>query len=374
MRSVISGTDITQISVRGQFKGPRLSLRRFAGTIGNGGTIEGSGFVDLADLGPGQGPKLDLRAAAKNAQLIDARGLRATITGPLRIVSSGVGGTIAGRVEVDRASWQLGRAAEDVSLPEITTTEINLPAEIAPQTRGAAPWRYLVDAKARNRIDVDGLGLDSEWQGDIIIRGTTADPRIGGEVRVIRGTYTFADSSFELTRGRITFDENVPIDPRIDILAEASRSGLKVQVSVRGNALSPEIAFSSEPPLPEEEILARLLFGGPVTELSPTDALQLGAALASLRSGGGMDPINRLRGQIGLDRLRIVGADPALGHGAGVMLGENLSRRFYVELVTDGKGYSATELEFRVTSWLSLLGSVSTLGRESVVVEVSRDY
>jgi hypothetical protein len=55
-------------------------------------------------------------------------------------------------------------------------------------------------------------------------------------------------------------------------------------------------------------------------------------------------------------------------------LGKNFGRRFYAEIITDGRGYSATELEFRVTSWLSLLAAVSTVGRESVVAEISRDY
>jgi translocation and assembly module TamB len=93
-----------------------------------------------------------------------------------------------------------------------------------------------------------------------------------------------------------------------------------------------------------------------------------------LRGGGGMDPINRLRTAIGLDRLRIVPADAALGRQTGVALGKNIGRRFYVELVTDGRGYSATALEFRITNWLSLLATVSTIGRNSVVAEISKDY
>jgi translocation and assembly module TamB len=100
----------------------------------------------------------------------------------------------------------------------------------------------------------------------------------------------------------------------------------------------------------------------------------LGAAVASLQGGGGLDPINKLRSQIGLDRLRIIGADPALGRETGVALGENIGRRLYVELITDGREYSATELEFRITSWLSLLASVSTVGREGIVLEARRDY
>jgi translocation and assembly module TamB len=190
----------------------------------------------------------------------------------------------------------------------------------------------------------------------------------------VRGDYSFAGTRFELTRGVIRFDENVPIDPRLDIVAESEAEGIDVSVMVQGSALTPEISFSSTPALPEEEILARLLFGGSITELSATDVLQLGSALASLRGGGGMDPINRLRSAIGLDRLRIVSADPALGRATSIALGKNIGRRFYIEIITDGRGYSATEAEFRITSWLSILGSISTIGRESLVVEASHDY
>ncbi|QKG70160.1 translocation/assembly module TamB domain-containing protein [Erythrobacter mangrovi] len=382
VRSALSGTDIRNVSARGRFSGSRLHLTRFAGTTANGGSVTGSGIVDLRTLGEPvegrvleiRGPTLDVRASVKNARLLDAQGLSATITGPLRIVSDGLGGTIAGRVIIDRASWRLGTAADDLRLPQIATREINSPDDRGPRTAPARPWRYLVNAKGSSRIDVDGMGLDSEWGADIVLRGTTAEPRIGGRAQVVRGTYTFAGSRFELTRGRIEFDERSAIDPRLDILAESDRDGLAVEVAVRGSATQPEITFSSSPALPEEEILARLLFGGSITSLSATDALQLGAAVASLRGGGGLDPINQLRSAIGLDRLRIVSADPALGRGTGVALGKNFGRRFYAEIITDGRGYSATEVEFRVTSWISLLAAVSTVGRDSVRAEISRDY
>jgi translocation and assembly module TamB len=372
LQSALSGTDVREASVRGTFAGSRLRLTRFAGSAGEG-RVSGSGSVDLSNLGE-RGPGLDIRVAASNARLLNARGLSATVTGPLRIVSNGVGGTIAGRVLVNRASWRLGSAASAEQLPRIATREINLPADVAPRAAPSQPWRYLIDARAPSRVDVDGLGLESEWGANIRVRGTTDDPRIGGEATMIRGDYTFAGTTFELTRGRIAFDQTGPIDPRLDIVAESERDGLQVFVEVRGSALQPEVTFRSVPALPEEEVLAQLLFGGSITELSATDALQLGAAVASLRGGSGMDPINRLRSAIGLDRLRIVSADPALGRGTGIALGKNIGRRIYVEIVTDGRGYSATEVEYRVTSWLALLGSISTIGRESVKAEISRDY
>jgi translocation and assembly module TamB len=220
------------------------------------------------------------------------------------------------------------------------------------------------------------MGLDSEWSAEIRLRGTTEAPRFGGEARVVprQGFYSFAGVRFEITRGAIFFQEESPPDPRIDIRAETVSQGLAVAVTVTGNSSKPEIAFSSVPALPEEELLARMLFGDGVSSLSPTDALQLGAAVASLRGGGGIDPINRLRSAIGLDRLRIVPADPALDRGTAIALGKNFGRRFYGELITDGRGYSATEVEFRVTSWLSLLATVNTMGRQTVRAEYRRDY
>ena len=374
VQSQISGTDIRDASVRGDFAGSRLRIKSFRGTAPNGGVVNGSGVVDLKNLGSGRGPEIDLRAAAQNAQLVNARGLVATVTGPLRIVSNGSGGTIAGRLQVNRASWRLGMAAESAKIPNIPTREINLPRDRYLPSAPGAPWRFLIDARAPSRVDVDGLGLDSEWSANVRVRGTTEEMRIGGEANIIRGDYTFAGARFEVTRGRIEFDQTRPIDPRLDIQAETDADGVDVTVNITGNAMEPEINFSSNPALPDEEILARLLFGGSITTLSATDALQLGAAVASLRGGGGLNPINQLRSAIGLDRLRIVSADPILDRGTSIALGKNIGRRFYVELITDGQGYSATDAEFRITSWLSLLATVSTIGRNSVSIEASRDY
>jgi len=376
LQSAISGTDISEVTARGRFEGSRLELSRISGVTNGGGTVSGSGTVNLAAISGTRGPSIDIRAAVRKAQLLNANGLDATITGPLRIVSDGVGGVIAGRLEVDKASWALGAAAEDLRLPSIPTRETgktDLARNVAPtQSTG---WRYLIDAQSPSRVAVDGLGLDSEWGIDIALRGAVNDPRIGGEARLVRGDYRFAGTRFELTDGRIAFGPSGPIDPRLDIRAQASANGTGVTIDITGNAQTPQIAFSSVPALPEEEILARLLFGGSVTSLSATDALQLGSALAALQGGGGgLDPIGTLRRSIGLDQLRIVSADPALGRGTGVALGKSLGRRVYVELVTDGQGYSATQVEYRITSWLALLGSVTTIGRDSVLAEISRDY
>lgn len=374
LQSALTGTDVRNVTLRGSFAGSRLQLASFAGRARNGGQVSGSGMVDLSGLGAGKGPAIDLRLAARDAELIARDDMAATVTGPLRIVSDGVGGTIAGRLSITQARWNLGRAAVSAELPDVKTREINPRADIAPPRAPAAPWRYLIDARGDGRIDVRGLGLDSEWGATIQLRGTTAAPAILGEARLVRGGYDFAGKRFELTKGVIHFDGNSPPDPRLDIAATADVTGLTATVTVQGTASKPEIRFTSVPSLPEEELLSRLLFGSSITQLSAPEAVQIGAALASLRGGGGLDPINKLRSAIGLDRLRIIGADAATGRGTSVAVGKNIGRRFYAEIVTDGRGYNATQLEYRVTRWLSLLASVSSLGRQGVDAKVSKDY
>ncbi|BEV01672.1 translocation/assembly module TamB domain-containing protein [Novosphingobium olei] len=373
VQSTLTGSDIRNVEAVGTFADSRLSLARFSGTTANGGKVSGSGTVDLSDVSTG-GVKLDLRLAASNAQLINRDDMGATVTGPLRIVSNGVGGTIAGRLRIEQARWRLGMANAATELPVIKTTEINTPADAAPARVRSAPWRFLIDAAGANRIDVRGMGLDSEWGADIRLRGDTSAPSILGTAEVVRGGYEFAGKRFELTRGRIRFTGETPIDPQLDIVAEGDANDISAKISIGGTAQKPIIAFTSTPSLPEEELLSRLLFGSSITQISAPEAVQLASALASLRGGGGLDPINKLRSAIGLDRLRIVGADAATGRGTSIAVGKYLGRRFFVELVTDGRGYSATSIEFRITRWLALLGTVSTIGRESINLKASKDY
>ncbi|MGB3797294.1 MAG: translocation/assembly module TamB domain-containing protein [Alteraurantiacibacter sp.] len=377
VRSALTGTDVTGLQARGTFTGSRLALTSFAGTAPNGGRISGSGFIDLSAISATRGPQIDLRMAARNAEIVDLENMGATVTGPMRIVSNGVGGTIAGRLEATGARWRLGASEVLAQLPNVEVAEINLPPDQRPAFANQRPWSFLIDVRAPGGIEVDGMGLESEWRTEnLLLRGTTDDPRVGGSVSIVprQGFYSFAGTRFEITRGEIDFDRNMPIDPRIDLTAQTDVNGISVEVDVTGSASQPEIVFSSTPALPEEELLARLLFGGSITDLSATDALQLGAAVASLRGGGGVGPINKLRNAVGLDRLRIIPSDPALGRGTAVALGKNFGRRFYVEIITDGAGYNASELEFRVTSWLNLLATVSTIGRHQAAAEYRRDY
>ncbi len=370
LESPVSGTLLTGLQARGNFGGSRLIIDNFTATAGRG-TISGRATFDLAAA---NGFGIDIAATATNAELIRRDDVSATVTGPLTIKSDGGSGTISGDVDLVRSAFRLGQANATATIPRLNVREINRPADRADVA--AAPMRWALDIKARaqNQLAVTGLGLDSEWEGDIRLGGTLDAMRITGRLDVVRGGYEFAGRRFDLDRGTIRFQGVSPPDPVLDIQANANIQSIAATIKVIGTASKPEISFNSVPALPQDELLSRLLFGTSITNLSAPEALQLAAAVTSLRGGGGLDPINAVRRAIGLDRLRIVSADATTGQKTGVAAGKYITRRTYVELISDGQGYSATRIEFQVTRWLSLLSTISTIGRQSATVRVSKDY
>ena len=370
IESAVTGMVVQNVAASGRFGGSRLVLDRIAGQTPAGGTVSGAGSVDFS----GGRPALDLKFDVVRAQLLDRDDIAATVTGPLAIQSSGRGGRISGDLKLDRGRFTLGKASATSGVPKLQVRHVGRDAEDVIQIADLTPWTLDVKV-AGGDLTVRGLGIDSRWTTDLAISGNVSAPRFNGRADLVRGNYEFAGRGFRLERGIIRFRGESPPDPSLDIRAEAQVQGLDAAVTVRGTGLRPEIAFTSVPQLPQDELLSRILFGTSITNLSPPEAIQLASAVASLQSGNGsLDPINAIRRAVGLDRLRILPADIATGQKTAISAGKYLGRKLYVEVITDGQGYSATRVEYQVTRWLSILSSISTIGRTSANVRVSKDY
>jgi translocation and assembly module TamB len=129
------------------------------------------------------------------------------------------------------------------------------------------------------------------------------------------------------------------------------------------------------PGLPQDEILARVLFGSSIGNLSTLQAVQLAASLNSLRgSGGGLNPLGKLRSAAGIDRLRILGGDETQGRGTALAVGQYITDDVYVEFITDARGFTATQLEVSLTPALSILSQAGGSGSTNVNVRYRRNY
>jgi len=91
-------------------------------------------------------------------------------------------------------------------------------------------------------------------------------------------------------------------------------------------------------------------------------------------TSGGLNPLGRLRSATGISRLRILAPEEASGRGTALAAGQYLTDNIYVELVTDARGFTATQLEVSLTRWLSLLSQAGGSGANSVNLRIRKDY
>jgi translocation and assembly module TamB len=370
LESQVTGMVIDHVASQARFSGSQLIFSQIAGQTPGGGSVSGNGTITFS----GGKTLLNLGFTANQALLLNRDDVAARVTGPLQLKSDANGGVISGDLRLNKGRFQLGRASAASAVPQLNVRETGLDEEDVIEPTALHPWKLNLKL-AGSDLQVTGLGINSRWTTNLQVGGFADSPRFTGRADLVQGNYDFAGRIFRLDRGTIRFQGESPVNPLLDIHAEAALQGLDATVSVRGTGLKPEITFASTPAMPQDELLSRILFGTSITNLSAPEALQLASAVAALQSGSGsLDPINALRRAIGLDRLRVVPADVATGQKTAIGAGKYITRKLFVEVVTDGAGYSATQVEYQMTRWLSLLSTVSTIGRSSASVRVSKDY
>lgn len=372
------GTRLTNMKIDGKFTNDRLEVTELTANAGDG-TIRGKGFVSLSSE---QGFPLQLSLNLDNATLATGTDLAASATGNIDLVNnSETPATISGRISLPQTRYKIVQegATQVATLtgvrrkPSLGRKKITGDAE--PIEGVPSDWKLNVDVFAENQIYVTGLGLDSEWAADIKIRGTAGAPVITGGIDLVRGTLGFAGRSFDLQTGVLRFSGGRVPNPTLRLVASGDADDVIVTINITGNAQNPDIAFSSTPSLPQDEILARILFGNSIENLTPIQAVQLASSLNALRAGsGGLNPVGVLQSSVGIDRLRILGADEDTGQGTSVAAGQYISDDIYVEIISDARGNTATQLEVSLTPALSVLSSVSSFGGSNIDVQYRKDY
>ena len=145
------------------------------------------------------------------------------------------------------------------------------------------------------------------------------------------------------TQGTIDFNGGSLTDPALKFVAQSVTSTLVATLTVSGDVNHLKIVLSSVPEMPQDEILAQMLFNTNSSKLSPLQLAQIAAALAQLSgaTSGVGDPLDKLRTGLGLDRLT-VGSDQS--GNPTLEAGRYIARGVYVgaRQAASGGGAQAT--------------------------------
>lgn len=358
------GTVLTEMSARSRLTDDGGMMIELTAQDGSGATVAAEARI--------AGDRLEASVTSRSAVLVRRDDATAALT--LDIAARGplLAPAITGDIRIDRAELRL----IDASPPEVADlgpVEILGQPETARQDRDAASEggpTLDISITAPDSIFVRGRGLDSEWRADLAVTGSAARPRVRGVVEKLRGRLDFIGQPFELETGRVVFQGGATIDPSLDVSLERERDNLLGRIRVVGRASTPEVRFESEPALPEDEVLPRVLFGRSQQSLSPDQAFQLASGLATLFSGG-EGVLGRVRSAVGLDVLSVDQGE----NGYSVRAGRRLADGVFVGVrqPVDGSGASV-EVEAEVFEGVTVDSEVQPQGGASFGLNYKFDF
>jgi translocation and assembly module TamB len=365
LRDYGRGVSITNIDAQLEGAAGTIQIKSLT-AMAAPGTLKASGSVGVLQ------PKMpiDIRILANDAQPIVSKLITANLDADLHI-----SGSLREQVSVD-GKLLLNRTLIGIpnSLPpNVAVLDVRRRGKSAPPP----PDKPLIIAlnvavQAPRQILVQGRGLDAEMGGELHIGGTSDSPLVSGDFGLLRGNFSIAGNKLTFTSdSNISFNgtglQN-RLDPTLDFTAtstvNSSSGDASVSLRITGLADAPQFEFTSVPTLPQDEIMALLLFGTPANALSPLQLAQVGVALASLSGVGGdsnLNPLVKIQKSLGLDRLNIgagtstaTGTGTAENTGASIQAGRYISKRVYIEGKQSTTGTSQLEADIDLTKRLKL--------------------
>jgi len=371
-----TGTILKNIRVEIDAGSSRLLIKTAQADDGEKGMIKAEGWIEGS---PAKRFPLELHANLNQARLFRHDYGTGILSGDLMLSGSLKEAKLRGQVEIGNAEFQIPRQFP-ADIAEIEVIEIKQEQEGEKQTEkeSSFPMPSIaldLTAKSTGRLFLRGRGLDSEWAGDLKVSGTATEPLINGELSVVRGYFDFLSKRFQIKSGKVGFAGQSPPSPWLDFEAESSREEITVFLQVSGPPESLEVTLTSTPTLPEDEILARLLFGRSMSQITPIQALQLADALGVLGGvTGGGQVMGRMRNMLGVDQLEIeVGEN--LSEDTRIRAGKYLRDNVYLEYKSGtGKDAGKAAVTWDVNPNLAVESQVGVDSEGGVEVRWKWDY
>ncbi|MGE0614318.1 MAG: translocation/assembly module TamB domain-containing protein [Bacteriovoracia bacterium] len=122
-------------------------------------------------------------------------------------------------------------------------------------------FKLNINVNAEDEVVVKNDLFDAELKAKVKIVNTTDVPRLLGSADVIRGTLNFKDRSFQIDSGRVDFDNPTVLDPKFSLTARTEVKSTKIKMYASGTSSKMTIELTSDPVLPQAEILSLLALG-----------------------------------------------------------------------------------------------------------------
>jgi translocation and assembly module TamB len=342
------------------------------------GTISAQGRLELTTRTL---DGVDMQISLNQVLMQPESGVSARLSGPLSVRAQGADGLVKGRLVVSDGIY---RKRIDLRSDIVSGLQGGR-RTFRPRDHQDAIWKsWGLDVQVvtqesfgiRNNLGEGSLNLN------LSIAGTIKEPRIRGSADIARGQFSYNSRQFTIRSGSILFQNPDSNIPNYDIRAETDISDYTINMRLQGSAEEQRILYTSDPALPEKDILSLIQFGLPASadELQNQDQTRsLGLTGLSFVTGGIQDQIeSRLSRDLGIQRFQV---SPAFFEQTGrtelqFTVGTDIIRNRlsvnYSNFLSASGGHKV-ELEFRVNRTISLIGSWRDVRDEEGTIAQSSD-
>lgn len=233
------------------------------------------------------------------------------------------------------------------------------------------------------RVDISrgcwlrGEGLEVEFEGKIQVAQKDNKPVLEGEMIARRGTFLFLGRVFDLERGTISFFGEEELNPTLDIVVTSAIESYTVTITLGGTLEKPELSLSSNPDLPEGDIMAMILFGKPLEDLNEGQGSMLRDRTADVLITMGAAKLQQsLAGQGGIDIVSVRSARGESDQGTALVVGKYITPDLLVsyEQALKERSTSYIVLEYMLTRYMKLETLYSNQNRTGVGISAEKNY
>lgn len=280
-----SAPRIRDATIKLRAEGRELMIETFEALV-SGGQISLGGKVSLP--AESDGPVFDLSATAREALVARNRDLSVRTNADLSLVGPWSKARLAGEIgltnsryvkEIDLLPLSMPRRDRS-DLPEIEsrpTAKLPPNLDLGIEAEPFRDWEFDVKLVTADPFLVRSNLAQIDIVSDLRVTGTGAKPIPSGLISVNEGRLTLPFSRVEIDKADIVFSEATGFNAELDVQANAVVRSNRINMFVFGRVLDPKNVLTSEPPLPNEDILSLLATGVTRDELTGGS----GAAVAS---------------------------------------------------------------------------------------------
>jgi len=266
---------VQNFKARLNFARDALTIEQFGGEL-SGGHFKVTGGVTFPTLTT---PSLDFQLKADSALVARNDTLTARADADIKIAGPFNSANVTGTIAMTNSQFlknldliPIGFAGRPAPRPPASRPNFSIPQ---PPFRD---WKFDVAIKTKDPFLIRGNLANGGATSDLHLTGSGLHPGLDGWIRLDKVDATLPFSRLEISSGFLYFDPTDPLNPKIDMHGRSVIRDYTINVYIYGRTLAPEAIFTSEPPLPQEEIISLLATGTTREQLTGNNNVLAGRA------------------------------------------------------------------------------------------------